>query len=61
MPTIAALANPLNLHQGWVDEVLRMTRLASDIVQTILSAMQPRHLNLHALRGRQTTVTLDWK
>lgn len=60
VPTIAALADRLNLHQGWVAEVLRMTRLAPDIVQAILSGTQPRHLNLHALRGRQAVVPLDW-
>jgi hypothetical protein len=58
--TIAALADRLVLHQGWVAEVLRMTRLAPDIVQAILSGTQPRHLNLHALRGRQAVVSLDW-
>lgn len=61
VPTIAALADRLNLHQGWVAEVLRMTRLAPDIVQAILSGTQPRHLNLHALRGRQALVPLDWE
>jgi hypothetical protein len=58
--TIAALADGLNLHPGWVAEVLRMTRLAPDIVQAILSGAQPRHLNLHALRGRQAVVPQDW-
>lgn len=56
VPTIAALADRLGLHQGWVAEVLRMARLAPDIVQAILSGKQPRHLNLHALRGRQAVV-----
>jgi hypothetical protein len=40
--------------------VLRMTRLAPDIIQAILEGRQPRHLNLHAVRGRQVEVPLDW-
>ena len=59
--TITALAHQLNLEPGWVAEVLRMTRLAPDIVQATLSGTQPRHLNLHALRGRQAAVPLDWE
>ena len=60
VPTIAALADKLNLHPGWVAEVLRMARLAPDIVQAVLRGTQPRHLNLHALRGRQAVVPLAW-
>ena len=60
VPTITALAHQLNLEPGWVAEVLRMTRLAPDIVQAVLSGTQPRHLNLHALRGRQAMVSQDW-
>lgn len=59
-PTISALAHQLNLEPGWVAEVLRMTQLAPDIVQTVLNGAQPRHLNLHALRGRQAMVSQDW-
>lgn len=36
--------------------MLRLTRLAPDIVQAILDGRQPRHLNLHAIRGRQADV-----
>jgi hypothetical protein len=61
VPTITALAHRLNLEPGWVAEVLRMTRLAPDIVQAVLSGTQPRHLNLHALRGRQAMAPLDWQ
>ncbi len=39
---IAALADRLNLHPGWVAEILRMTRLAPGIVQAILVGKQPR-------------------
>ncbi len=42
-------------------EVLRMTRLAPDIIRAILDGRQPRHLNLHAMRGRQGEVPLDWE
>ncbi len=54
------LARQLKLEPGWVAEVLRLTRLAPDIVQAILDGRQPRHLNLHAIRGRQAEVPVDW-
>jgi hypothetical protein len=54
------LARQFRLEPGWVSEVLRMTRLAPDIIRAILEGRQPRHLNLHALRGRQAEVPLDW-
>ena len=55
------LARQLRLEPGWVAEVLRLTRLAPDIVQAILEGRQPRHLNLHAVRGRQAEVPLGWQ
>lgn len=55
------LARRFKLEPGWVSEVLRMTRLAPDIIRAILDGRQPRHLNLHALRGRQAEVPLDWQ
>ena len=54
------LARSLKLEVGWVCEVLRMTRLAPDIIRAVLDGRQPRHLNLHAMRGRQGEVPLDW-
>jgi len=54
------LARLLKLEAGWVSEVLRMTLLAPDIVRAILEGRQPRHLNLHAMRGRQSEVPTDW-
>ena len=30
------------------------------LVQAILEGRQPRHLNLHAVRGRQAEVPVDW-
>lgn len=54
------LARRFKLEPGWVSEVLRMTRLAPDIIRAILDGRQPRHLNLHAMRGRQVEVPLDW-
>ena len=54
------LAKRFKLEVGWVCEVLRMTRLAPDIIRAILDGRQPRHLNLHAMRGRQGEVPLDW-
>lgn len=54
------LARRFRLETGWVCEVLRMTRLAPDIIRAILDGRQPRHLNLHAVRGRRAEVPLDW-
>lgn len=54
------LARRFKLEPGWVSEVLRMTQLAPDIIRAILEGRQPRHLNLHALRGRQAEVPLNW-
>ena len=54
------LARRFKLEPGWVSEVLRMTRLAPDIIRAVLDGKQPRHLNLHVLRGRQAEVPLDW-
>ena len=59
--TVTELAGQLRLETGWVAEVLRLTRLAPDIVQAILEGRQPRHLNLHTLRGRQVEVPVDWR
>lgn len=58
---VAELARQLRLEPGWVAEVLRLTRLAPDIVQAILEGRQPRHLNLHAVRGRQAEVPVVWQ
>ena len=54
------LARSLKLEVGWICEVLRMTRLSPDIIRAILEGRQPRHLNLHAMRGRHGEVPLDW-
>jgi len=53
------LARELKLEVGRVCEVLRMTRLAPDIIRAILDGRQPRHLNLHVVRGRDNEVPLD--
>lgn len=55
------LARGLKLEVGWVCEVLRMTRLAPDIIRAVMDGRQPRHLNLQAMRGRQQEVPLDWE
>jgi len=59
-PTTTDLARSLKLEPGWVAEVLRMTMLAPDIVEAIFEGRQPRHLNLHTLRGRQDLLPRDW-
>jgi len=59
-PTTSDLARALKLERGWAAEMLRMTMLAPDIVEAIFEGRQPRHLNLHALRGRLETLPRDW-
>lgn len=59
-PTTTDLARALKLEPGWAAEVLRMTMLAPDIVEAIFDGRQPRHLNLHTLRGRQDLLPRDW-
>ena len=59
--TIRDLALSMKLEQGWVAEVLRMTTLAPDIIESILDGQQPRHLNLQTLRGRHDQLPRDWQ
>jgi hypothetical protein len=59
-PSVSHLARALKLDAGWAAEVLRLTLLAPDIVESILEGRQPRHLNLHTLRGRQEPLPRDW-
>lgn len=54
------LARLFKLEAGWVSEVLRMTLLAPDIIRAIVDGRQPRHLNLHVVRGRQAEVPVEW-
>ena len=59
--TTTDLARALKLETGWVAEVLRMVNLAPDIVEAILEGTQPRHLNLHTIRGRQESLPRQWE
>jgi hypothetical protein len=43
-----------------VAEVLRLTTLAPDIIESVLDGRQPRDLNLHTLRGRRDQLPRDW-
>lgn len=58
--TTTDLARALKLETGWVAEVLRMANLAPDIVEAILEGTQPRHLNLHTIRGRHERLPRGW-
>ena len=58
--TTKEMAEALKLEPGWAAEVLRMALLAPDIVAAIVEGRQPRHLNLHALRGRLEVLPRDW-
>lgn len=55
-----SLAKELKLEPGWVAEVLRMTRLAPEIVESILNGSQPVMLNLHQIRGRDCEIPVIW-
>ncbi len=59
-PTANDLARSLKLEPGWVAEVLRLTTLAPDIIDSVLDGRQPRDLNLHTLRGRRDQLPRDW-
>ena len=59
-PTMVDMARARKLEPGWVSEVLRLTMLAPDIVEAIVEGRQPRHLNLHVLRGRPELLPRDW-
>ena len=60
-PTANDLARSLKFEPGWVAEVLRLTTLAPDIIESVLKGHQPRDLNLHTLRGRRDQLPRDWK
>lgn len=55
------LARALRLEAGWVAEVIRMTNLAPEIIEAILDGSQPRHLNLHTIRGRNEALPREWE
>lgn len=55
------LAKDLKLEPGWVAEVLRMTRLAPEIVESILEGSQPADLSLHVIRGRDNAIPHSWE
>lgn len=53
------LTRQLKLESEWASEVVSMTLLAPDIVQAIVDERQPRHLNLHMVRGRHVEVPVE--
>lgn len=55
------LARKLKLEAGSVAEVLRMTRLAPDIVRAIVEGRQPCHLTLWQVRGREFEIPPEWQ
>ena len=59
-PHVSDLARKQKLERGWVSEILRMTLLAPDIITAIVEGRQPRHVNLHALRGRIDIIPREW-
>lgn len=59
--TASDLARAFNLESGWVSEVIRMANLAPEVVEAILQGAQPRHLNLHTIRGRIEPLPRLWE
>ena len=58
--SVVEIARAEGLMPTTVGRLLRLARLAPDIVEAILDGRQPRHLNLHTLRGRQDLLPRDW-
>ena len=60
------LSNPESPQHTLVVVISHDCDLAADpnrephVIRAVLDGRQPRHLNLHALRGRQAEVPLDW-
>lgn len=54
----AEIAQRFKLDRGWVTEILRLTRLAPDILVAIVEGRQPRHLNLQAIRRG---IPVEWE
>lgn len=55
--TAEEIADRHKLKCAWVWEMLRLTRLAPDILTAMLEGKQPRHLNLQAIRRG---IPVDW-
>ena len=60
MQSGSAIARAGKLHHRVVNELLRLTLLAPDIIESVLEGRQPRDLNLHTLRGRRDQLPRDW-
>jgi hypothetical protein len=58
--SIAEMAKHFDLEAGWMAEVIRMTTLAPDIIETVLEGRQPRQLDLQSLRGRTAPLPREW-
>ena len=59
--TIGDLATREGIAPSYLTRVLRLTLLAPDIVEAIVAGRQPRHLNLHQVRGREAQIPWDWE
>jgi len=59
--TASDLARAFNLEPSWVSEVIRMANLGPEIIEAILEGIQPRHLNLHTIRGRNEPLPREWE
>lgn len=59
MPSGSAIARAEGLHHSTVNELLRLTLLAPDIVEVLLAGRQPRRMSL--LWFQRNPLPVDWQ
>src|SRR5690606_21920766 len=59
MPSGSAIARAEKLHHSVVNELLRMTLLAPDIIEQFMAAKQPRRLTL--MWFQRNRLMVDWQ
>lgn len=59
MPSGSAIARAEGLHHSTVNELLRLTLLAPDIVEMLLAGRQPRRMSL--LWFQRNPLPVDWQ
>lgn len=59
MPSGSAIARAEGLHHSTVNELLRLTLLAPDIIEMLLAGRQPRRMSL--LWFQRNPLPVDWE
>jgi hypothetical protein len=57
--TSSEIAARFKVDRGWVSEVMRLTRLAPDIIEAISNGQQPRDLTLDKLRRKTSMIWVE--